>query len=107
MVLCSEDYSCSDLTSSESSDSDDEDNLDKLSPNSSVSSDQNNEITVQPRKKWKVQLIEKAQHDHPEVQNDGNTSVRVPHQPTYFAAVQNIIPSQHDTATGDCGMSRT
>ena len=105
MVLCLEDYSCSDLTSSESSNSDDEDNLDELSQNSSVSSDKNNEIRLQPRKKWKVELIQKAQHDHGEVQNDHNTSVRVSHRPTYSAGVQNTIPSQHDTTTGECGMS--
>ena len=78
MVLCSEDYSCSDLTSSDSSNSDDEDNVDKLLQNSSVSSDQNNEITLQPRKKLKIQIVEKAQHDHGQVQNHPNTSVRVP-----------------------------
>ena len=105
MVLCSKDYSCSDLTSSESSNSDDEDNLDKLSQNSSVSSDQNKRNYTTAKKKLKIQIIEKAQHDHGQVQNHPNTSVRVPGRPTYSAAVQNTIPHQRDTTTGECGMS--
>ena len=46
ILLCSEDYSCSDLTSSDSSNLDDKENVDKISQNSSLSSDENNEIIV-------------------------------------------------------------
>ena len=64
IVLCSEDYSCS-----ESSNSDDEDNLDKLSQNSSVSSDQITKLHYSQEKKFKIQIIEKVQNDYGQVQN--------------------------------------
>ena len=57
MILCSDDYSCSDITSS----SDEEDNCEKSSQNSSQSNDENewykNEIDIIPQspKKMKIQ----------------------------------------------------
>ena len=59
MLLCSKDYSWSDLSSSDSSNSDDEENVDKLSQISSVSSDENIKITWQPRKNWKYKLLKR------------------------------------------------
>ena len=102
ILLCSEDYSCSNLTSSDSSNSDDKKNVDKISQNSSLSSDENNEIIVPCPKKLKLQMgktlnmiIAKYMMLVLQYQHLINP---------YLPAVQNPISVQPDTTTRECGM---